>query len=67
MFDQRSPGAALQQSLCDMNRAYKEDFHKKQHLKKLPKRKKRIASNTFRYPQINQKDEDTVIIVSENL
>jgi putative transposase len=62
-----APKAALQQGLRDLERAYKDGFDKNHPLKKMPTKKKRTVSNTFRYPQIIKKDKEKGVIVSRNL
>jgi len=41
----------LQQTLKDLDRAYKDGFDKAQPLKRMPRRKKKSIHNSFRYPQ----------------
>jgi putative transposase len=53
-----APKASLQQALRDLDKAYKDAFDKTQPLKRLPRRKKRTVSNTFRFPQIRSKKKD---------
>jgi putative transposase len=62
-----APRAVLQQGLRDLDRAYKDGFDKNQPLKKMPTKKKRTLSNSFRYPQIIKKDKATGVIVTQNL
>ena len=42
---------ALQQTLKNLDRAFKDAFDKKQKNKKLPKFKRKFATDSFRYPQ----------------
>jgi putative transposase len=53
-----APKAVLQRALKDLDKAYKDAFDKTQPLKRLPTRKKRTVSNTFRFPQIRAKKKD---------
>ena len=53
-----APKTILQQALRDLDKAYKDAFDKNQPLKRLPTRKKRTLSNTFRNPQIRSKNKD---------
>ena len=41
----------LQQSLKDLDRAYRDGFDKNQPLKRMPRKHKRTLYNSFRYPQ----------------
>ncbi len=50
-FLKRSPAQTLQQTLWQLERAFKDAFDKSQPNKKLPKYKKRGESDTFTYPQ----------------
>lgn len=54
----QAPKAILQQALRDLDKAYKDAFDKTQPLKRLPTRKKRTFSSTFRNPQIRSKRKD---------
>lgn len=45
------PSQALQQTLRDLERAYKDGFDKKQPLKRMPRKKRRGMDVSFRYPQ----------------
>ena len=49
-FLKRSPAQTLQQTLWQLERAFKDAFDKSQPNKKLPKYKKRGESDTFTYP-----------------
>lgn len=46
-----APAQALQQSLKNLDRAFRDAFDKKQPLKRLPRYKKKGRHNSFRYPQ----------------
>jgi putative transposase len=53
-----APKAVLQQALRDLDKAYKGAFDKTQPLKRLPTRKKKTLSSTFRNPQMRGKNKD---------
>ncbi|MDX2505204.1 MAG: transposase [Gammaproteobacteria bacterium] len=46
-----SPAQTLQQTLKQLERAFKDTFDKKQPLKKIPTRKKRGERDSFTFPQ----------------
>ena len=49
---------ALQQKLCDLDKAFKDAFDKNQPLKLIPVYKKKGLSDSFRYPQRTKIDQD---------
>ena len=50
-FIKDAPAQTLQQTLRNLERAFKEAFDKTQPLKRIPRFKKRGASDSFRFPQ----------------
>lgn len=50
-FLKQCQSQVLQQSLKDLDRAYKDGFDKNQPLKRLPRKKRRDRDVSFRYPQ----------------
>ena len=50
-FLKRSPAQTLQQTLKQLERAFKDGFDKKQPLKRIPVLKKRHCANSFSFPQ----------------
>ncbi len=53
-----APKVVLQQSLRDLERAFKDAFDREQPNKRIPTFKKKTESQTFRYPQIRLKQKD---------
>ena len=50
-FIKEAPAQTLQQTLKNLERAFKDAFDKTQPLKRIPRFKKRGASDSFRFPQ----------------
>ena len=50
-FLAEAPAHVLQQKLKDLDKAYKDGFDKKQPNKRMPKLRKKVLHNSFRYPE----------------
>ena len=53
-FLAEAPAHVLQQKLKDLDKAYKDGFDKKQPNKRMPKLRKKLLHNSFRYPEPKQ-------------
>ena len=53
-----APKAVLQQALRDLQKAFKDAFDTEQPNKRIPTRKRRTLSSTFRYPQLRSQKKD---------
>ena len=53
-FLSEAPAHVLQQKLKDLDKAYKDGFDKKQPNKRMPKLRKKLLHNSFRYPEPKQ-------------